>query len=51
MARNKVLSRKLRYGKEMKTSNSVPTWIMMKTNRKVRSSPGQRNWRTHRIKR
>jgi large subunit ribosomal protein L39e len=51
MARNKILSRKLRYGKELKSNNSVPTWVMMRTNRRVRQHPGQRNWRQRRIKR
>ena len=51
MARNKILSRKLRYGSEMKSSKSVPTWITIKTKRKVRQSPKQRHWRTSKIKR
>lgn len=51
MARNKQYPRKKRYAKALISNLPVPTWITMKTKRKVRQHPGQRNWRTHTIKR
>lgn len=51
MARNKALSRKLRYAKEMVSSSAVPSWIVVRTNRKVRTHPKRRQWRTTKIKR
>ncbi|MHA1115055.1 MAG: 50S ribosomal protein L39e [Candidatus Heimdallarchaeum aukensis] len=50
MARNKVLSRKLRYAKSMKTNSSVPSWIVVRTNRRVRTHPKRRSWRQVRVK-
>jgi len=51
MARNRPLGRKLRYAKEMKTSSSVPSWIILRTNRRVTTHPKRRKWRTIRLKR
>ncbi len=51
MARNRHLPRKLRYAKEMKRSSPVPSWITIKTGRKVRTNPQRRKWRSSRIKR
>ncbi|MCK5423630.1 MAG: 50S ribosomal protein L39e [Deltaproteobacteria bacterium] len=51
MARNKFYPRKKRYAKALKTNKPVPTWITMRTNRNVRQHPGERNWRSHTIKR
>ncbi|MDH5404043.1 MAG: 50S ribosomal protein L39e [Candidatus Heimdallarchaeota archaeon] len=51
MARNKIFSRKKRYAREIKSNLPVPTWVTMRTARKVRQHPGKRNWRTHSIKR
>ncbi|MHA2253714.1 MAG: 50S ribosomal protein L39e [Candidatus Kariarchaeaceae archaeon] len=51
MARNKEYPRKKRYAKALITNYPVPTWITLKTKRRVRQHPGQRNWRTHTIKR
>ncbi|TFG21162.1 MAG: 50S ribosomal protein L39e [Promethearchaeota archaeon] len=52
MARNKDLPTKLRRAKKLKQSKSIPSWIIMRTNGKVRSSPySRREWRNHRLKR
>jgi large subunit ribosomal protein L39e len=52
MARNKDLPSKLRRAKNMKQNKSIPSWIVLKTGRKVRSSPySRREWRNARLKR
>ncbi len=52
MARNKDLPSKLRRGKKMKQSESIPTWITRKTGNRIRTSPySKRNWRNARLKR
>ncbi|MFX1365084.1 MAG: 50S ribosomal protein L39e [Promethearchaeota archaeon] len=52
MARNKDLPSKLRRAKKYKQSQSIPNWVMIKTNRRIRSSPHtDRKWRNTRIKR
>jgi large subunit ribosomal protein L39e len=52
MARNKDLPSKLRRAKKAKQSQTIPSWITIKTNRKVRSSPySRRTWRNTRLKR
>ncbi len=52
MARNKNLGSKLRRAKRMKQSQSIPNWVTLKTNRRVRSSPySRRSWRNTRLKR
>ncbi len=52
MARNKSLGSKLRRAKRMKQSQSIPNWVTLKTNRRVRSSPySRRMWRNTRLKR
>ncbi|WXG45337.1 MAG: 50S ribosomal protein L39e [Candidatus Atabeyarchaeum deiterrae] len=50
MARNKPLGKKLRLAHALKENRSTPTWIVMKTNRKVRTHPGRRNWRSSSVK-
>ncbi|MBY9007741.1 MAG: hypothetical protein KGD63_13435 [Candidatus Lokiarchaeota archaeon] len=36
----------------MNQSNSMPTWVVMKTGRKVRTSPySRREWRNRKLKR
>ncbi|MHA1169244.1 MAG: 50S ribosomal protein L39e [Candidatus Hodarchaeales archaeon] len=50
MARNKPLGKKLRMGSQIKTNSTVPTWVIMKTNRKVRTHPKRRRWRQSRLK-
>jgi large subunit ribosomal protein L39e len=52
MARNKDLPSKLRRAKKSKQSKSIPSWIIMKTGGKVRTSPyTRREWRNTRLKR
>ncbi len=52
MARNKDLPSKLRRAKKLNQSKSIPSWIMLKTGGKVRSSPQtRREWRNRRLKR
>lgn len=52
MARNKNLGSKLRRAKKMKQSQTIPSWVVVKTNRRVRESPySRRSWRNTRLKR
>ncbi|MFX0138625.1 MAG: 50S ribosomal protein L39e [Candidatus Hodarchaeota archaeon] len=52
MARNKDLPSKLRRAKKTKQSQNIPSWITIKTKRRVRSSPySNRSWRNTRLKR
>jgi len=52
MARNKDLPSKIRRGKKMKQSRSIPSWIIMRTGGKTRTSPySRREWRNSRLKR
>jgi len=51
MARNKDLPSKLRRAKKLKQSASIPSWVILKTGRRVRSSPyTRREWRNSRLK-
>ena len=52
MARNKNLPSKLRRAKKLNQSKSIPSWIILRTGGKVRSSPyTRREWRNRRLKR
>ncbi len=52
MARNKNLPSKLRRAKKFKQSQSIPSWVTIKTDRRVRSSPySTRTWRNSKLKR
>jgi len=52
MARNKDLPSKLRRAKKLNQSKSIPSWIILRTGGKVRSSPHtRREWRNRRLKR
>jgi large subunit ribosomal protein L39e len=52
MARNKSLGSKLRRAKRMKQSQTIPNWVTLRTNRRIRSSPySRRSWRNTRLKR
>ena len=51
MARNKQFPRKLRYAREMKSNSPVPSWAVIRTNRRFRTHPKRRRWRSSRIKR
>ena len=50
MGRVKDTSKKNRLIKATKRTRSVPTWVIVRTNRKVRSNPKNRNWRQRRLK-
>ena len=51
MARVKPPAKKLRLAKASKESSSVPTWVVARTDGKVRMTPkSRRNWRTSKIK-
>lgn len=52
MARNKDLPSKLRRAKKLKQSKTIPSWIIMRTGGRVRTSPySRRSWRNTRLKR
>ena len=52
MARNKDLPSKLRRGKKINQSKTIPSWIIVRTGGKTRTSPyTQREWRNSRLKR
>lgn len=50
MARNKHVARKLRLIHKMKENRRVPTWVIIRTARKVTTNPRRRNWRRVRLK-
>ena len=50
MARVKDESKKNRLTKAGRQARSVPTWVIVKTNRKVRTNPKQRDWRKRKLK-
>ncbi len=50
MGRVKDTSKKNRLMRANKRARSVPTWVIVRTNRKVRSNPKNRNWRQRKLK-
>jgi large subunit ribosomal protein L39e len=51
MARIKPTAKKRRLAKATKEKESVPTWVIARTDGKVRTNPKRRrNWRTRKIK-
>ncbi len=51
MARVKPPAKKLRLAKANKQKSPVPTWVIVRTDGKVRTNPKrQRNWRRSKIK-
>lgn len=50
MARCKPYAKKIRLGKKMNSNQTVPTWVIMKTSRKVTTHPKKRRWRSTKIK-
>ena len=51
MARTKPPAKKRRLAKATKQKEAVPTWVIVRTNGKVRTNPKRRrNWRTGKIK-
>jgi large subunit ribosomal protein L39e len=49
MARVKDASKKKRLEKATRQTRSVPTWVIVRTNRHVRSNPKHRNWRQRKL--
>ncbi|MFQ5940765.1 MAG: 50S ribosomal protein L39e [Nitrososphaerales archaeon] len=45
MAARKHTGRKNRLIKKMKQNTSVPAWVIVRTGRRVRRNPKQREWR------
>ena len=51
MARNKDLPSKLRRAKKLNQSKSIPSWVVMRTGGKTRTSPyTRREWRNTKLK-
>jgi large subunit ribosomal protein L39e len=51
MARNKDYPSKIRRGKKLRQNRSIPSWVIMKTGGKVRTSPhSRREWRNNKLK-
>ncbi len=50
MSSRKTSGEKIRYMKRLKQNAPPPTWVIVKTNRKVRSNPKRRNWRVTKLK-
>ena len=50
MARYKPYAKKLRLAKKGNSNNTVPTWVVMRTNRQVTTHPKKRRWRSQKIK-
>ena len=51
MARVKPTAKKLRLAKASKEAQSVPTWVLARSDGKVRDNPKmRRKWRTRKIK-
>jgi large subunit ribosomal protein L39e len=51
MARIKPTAKKRRLAKATKEKEAVPTWVIARTDGKVRTNPKRRrNWRTRKIK-
>lgn len=51
MARVKPAAKKRRLAKANKQKKAVPTWVIVRTDGKVRTNPKRRrNWRTRKIK-
>ncbi len=49
MTRVKDPAKKNRLIKATKRARSVPTWVIVRTNRHVRTNPKQRNWRRRKL--
>ena len=50
MSRNKPSGLKIRLISKLKENSAVPTWVIVKTKRKVRTHPQRRNWRRSKLK-
>lgn len=45
MSARKPSSRKIRLVKKTRQTSPVPTWVILKTKRRVRTNPKRRAWR------
>ena len=50
MSSRKTSGEKIRYMKRLKQNAPPPTWVTVRTNRKVRTNPKRRNWRVSKLK-
>jgi large subunit ribosomal protein L39e len=50
MARHKPFPKKIRLAKKGNSNQTVPTWVIMKTARRVTNHPKKRHWRRTKIK-
>ncbi len=50
MRRNKPTGVKVRLIAKRRENYPVPTWVIAKTKRRVRTHPGRRNWRRTKLK-
>ncbi len=50
MARNKRLGKKLRLASALNSNRAPPPWVIVRTNRRVRTNPARRNWRSVKLK-
>jgi|TARA_Y100000590_G_scaffold286317_1_gene322157 large subunit ribosomal protein L39e len=46
MATRKSSARKIRLMKKTRQANAVPSWVILKTKRAVRTNPKARKWRS-----
>ena len=46
MATRKSSARKIRLLKKTRQANAVPSWVILKTKRAVRTNPKARKWRS-----
>ncbi|MHA1338916.1 MAG: 50S ribosomal protein L39e [Promethearchaeota archaeon] len=47
----RTLGKKIRLAKRGRQNRNIPTWIVLKTNRRVRYSPhSRRHWRSNKLK-
>lgn len=49
LSRVKDKSKKNRLLKALKVASAVPTWVIVRTNRKVRTNPKRRDWRHRKL--
>jgi len=49
MAKVKDVSKKRRLFRATRQADTPPTWVVVKTNRKVRTTPKRRNWRQRKL--
>lgn len=50
MTSRKTSGVKKRLIRALKSNKPVPAWIMVRTNRKVRTNPKRRHWRSKKLK-